>query len=88
MIPAERPGRSPATIAPSGPYDLLYRRLGLPPGDENEAEPQSLPTGSQEVTEPVRRQAFAGLTGTWPPWPRRASAGTPEQFASRIGAPR
>jgi hypothetical protein len=48
---------------PSERYELLYRRLGLPPGHENEAEPQRGPTGSQEGTEPVRRRTFVELTG-------------------------
>src|SRR6516162_4466045 len=48
---------------PSERYELLYRRLGLPPADENEAEPQPLPASSQEDTEPVRRRTFVELTG-------------------------
>src|SRR5262249_44650525 len=47
---------------PSERYELLYRRLGLPPADENEAELQP-PAGSQEDTEPVRRRTFVELTG-------------------------
>jgi hypothetical protein len=41
--------------------------------------------GSQEVTEPVRRRTFAGLTGisTLAPASIRWDA---EQFATRIGA--
>src|SRR6516225_5553678 len=48
---------------PSERYELLYRGLGLPPADENEAEPQPLPASSQEDTEPVRRRTFVELTG-------------------------
>ena len=48
---------------PSERYELLYRRLGLPPADENEAEPQPPPASSQEDTEPVRRRTFVELTG-------------------------
>ena len=48
---------------PSERYELLYRRLGLPSGNENGAEPQPTPTRSQEGTEPVRRRTFVELTG-------------------------
>jgi hypothetical protein len=48
---------------PSERYELLYRRLGLPPGNENGAEPQPPPTRRQEGTEPVRRRTFVELTG-------------------------
>ena len=48
---------------PSERYELLYRRLGLPPGNENEPEHQPPPAGSQEGTEPVRRRTFVELTG-------------------------
>ena len=44
-------------------YELLYRKLGLPPGNENGAEPQPAPTRRQEGTEPVRRRTFVELTG-------------------------
>ena len=46
---------------PSEQYELLYRRLGLPPGNENEPEPTA--TRNQERTEPVRRRTFVELTG-------------------------
>lgn len=48
---------------PSERYELLYRRLGLPSGNENGAEPQPPPTRRQEGTEPVRRRTFVELTG-------------------------
>jgi transcriptional regulator with XRE-family HTH domain len=48
---------------PSERYELLYRRLGLPPGNENGSEPQPTPTRHQEGTEPVRRRTFVELTG-------------------------
>jgi len=48
---------------PSERYELLYRRLGLPSGNENGAEPQPTPTRRQEGTEPVRRRTFVELTG-------------------------
>lgn len=48
---------------PSERYELLYRRLGLPAGNENGAEPQPTPTRRQEGTEPVRRRTFVELTG-------------------------
>ncbi len=48
---------------PSERYELLYRRLGLPQGNENGAEPQPAPTRRQEGTEPVRRRTFVELTG-------------------------
>ena len=48
---------------PSERYELLYRRLGLPPGNENGAEPQPTPARGQEGTEPVRRRTFVELTG-------------------------
>jgi len=46
---------------PSERYELLYRRLGLPPRDKNEPEPTD--TGNQEGTRPVRRRTFVELTG-------------------------
>jgi transcriptional regulator with XRE-family HTH domain len=46
---------------PSERYELLYRRLGLPPRNENEPEPTA--TGNQEGTGPVRRRTFVELTG-------------------------
>ena len=48
---------------PSERYELLYRRLGLPPADENEAEPQPPPASSREDIELVRRRRFVELTG-------------------------
>ena len=39
---------------PSERYELLYRGLGLPPGNENGADPRPAPTRRQEGTEPVR----------------------------------
>lgn len=48
---------------PSERYELLYRRLGLPLGNENGAEPQPAPPRSQEGTDPVRRRTFVELTG-------------------------
>ena len=48
---------------PSERYELLYRRLGLPSGNENGAESQPTPTRRQEGTEPVRRRTFVELTG-------------------------
>ena len=42
---------------------MLYRRLGLPAEKENGTEPRSVPAGSQEGTEPVRRRTFVELTG-------------------------
>jgi len=48
---------------PSERYELLYLRLGLPPANENEAEPQSPHASSQEDTDPVRRRTFVELTG-------------------------
>ena len=48
---------------PSERYELLYRRLGLPPGNENGPEPQPTPTQGQEGTEPVRTRTFVELTG-------------------------
>lgn len=46
---------------PSERYELLHRRLGLPPRNENEPEPTA--TGNQEGTGPVRRRTFVELTG-------------------------
>ena len=48
---------------PSERYELLYRGLGLPPGNENGADPRPAPTRRQEGTEPVRRRTFVELTG-------------------------
>jgi hypothetical protein len=48
---------------PSERYELLYRRLGRPAGNENEPESQPPPTGSQEGAESVRRRTFVELTG-------------------------
>ncbi len=48
---------------PSERYELLYRRLGRPSGNENGAEPQPPPTRRQEGTGPVRRRTFVELTG-------------------------
>ena len=50
---------------PSERYELLYRRLGLPSGNENGAEPRPAPTRRQEGTEPVRRRTFVELTGVY-----------------------
>src|SRR5690348_12676696 len=47
---------------PSERYELLYRRLGLLPGNENGAQSQP-PTRSTEGIEPVRRRTFVELTG-------------------------
>jgi len=47
---------------PSERYELLYRRLGLPPANENEPESQP-PASCKEDTEPVRRRTFVELTG-------------------------
>jgi hypothetical protein len=68
---------------PSERYELLYRRLGLPSGNENGAEPQPTPTRRQEGTEPVRRRTFVELTGIG------GQAGSPvrSQYA-KPGAPR
>ena len=44
-------------------YELLYRRLGLPPGNDNGAEPHPAPTGTQKGTDPVRRRIFVELAG-------------------------
>jgi hypothetical protein len=47
---------------PSERYELLYRRLGPPPANENEPESQP-PASNQEDPEPVRRRTFVELTG-------------------------
>src|SRR5689334_15948482 len=48
---------------PSERYELLYRRLGLPPADMNEPGSQPPLASGQEGTEPVRRRTFVELTG-------------------------
>ena len=45
-------------------YELLYRKLGLPPRDDkDEPGPQPSQLGSQEGSDPVRRRTFVELTG-------------------------
>ena len=45
-------------------YELLYRKLGLPPSDDkDEPRPQPSQTGSQEGSDQVRRRTFVELTG-------------------------
>jgi hypothetical protein len=48
---------------PSERYELLYRRLGLPPADKNEPGSQPPTASGQEDTELVRRRTFVELTG-------------------------